>query len=82
MSVMLLCTGATLVEKNSCLVARTVSFDTIGLHLFLFLSYFRAIAVQRYSQINGITVVPFKSSLNQCFYVSLLLKYDSNKVVT
>ena len=32
MSVML-CTGATFVEKNSCLIARIVSFDTAGLHL-------------------------------------------------
>ena len=32
MSVML-CTGATFVKKNSCLVARIVSFDTVGLHL-------------------------------------------------
>ena len=35
MSVML-CTGATFVKKNSCLVARIVSFDTVGLHLHLF----------------------------------------------
>ena len=32
MSVML-CTGATFVKKNSCLVARVVAFDTAGLHL-------------------------------------------------
>ena len=35
MSVML-CTGATFVKKNSCLVARIVSFDTVGLHLLIF----------------------------------------------
>ena len=35
MSVMLL-TGATFVKKNSCLVARIVSFDTAGLHLLTF----------------------------------------------
>ena len=35
MSVML-CTGAIFVKKNSCLVARTVSFDTAGLHLATF----------------------------------------------
>ena len=35
MSVML-CTGATFVEKNSCLVARIVSFDASGLHLLTF----------------------------------------------
>ena len=33
MSVML-CIGAHFVKKNSCLVARIVSFDTAGLHLF------------------------------------------------
>ena len=35
MSVML-CTGVTFVKKNSCLVARIVSFDTAGLHLLTF----------------------------------------------
>ena len=30
------CTGVTFVKKNSCLVARTVSFDTAGLHLLTF----------------------------------------------
>ena len=35
MSVML-CTGPAFVKKNSCLVARTVSFDTVGLHLLTF----------------------------------------------
>ena len=32
----MLCTGATSVKKNSCLVARIVSFDTIDLHLLTF----------------------------------------------
>ena len=35
MSIMLF-TGATFVKKNSCLVSRTVSFDTEGLHLLTF----------------------------------------------
>ena len=35
MSVML-CTGATFLKKNSCLVARIVSFDAAGLHLLTF----------------------------------------------
>ena len=35
MSVML-CTGATFVKKNSCLVVRIVSFNTVGLHLLAF----------------------------------------------
>ena len=35
MSVML-CTGAPFVKKNSCLVFRIVSFDTVGLHLLTF----------------------------------------------
>ena len=35
MSVML-CTGATFVKKNSGLVAKIVSFDTVGLHILTF----------------------------------------------
>ena len=35
MSVMF-CMGATFVKKNSCLVARIVPFDTVGLHLLTF----------------------------------------------
>ena len=35
MSVMF-CTGATFVKKNSYLVARIVSFDTVSLHLLTF----------------------------------------------
>ena len=44
----MLCTGATFVKKNSYLVARIVSFDTEGLYLVTFFLYFRAIPVQRY----------------------------------
>ena len=29
-------TGATFVKENSCLVARIVSFDNVGLHLLTF----------------------------------------------
>ena len=32
----MLCTQATFVKKNSCLVARIVSFDTAVLHLLTF----------------------------------------------
>ena len=32
----MLCTGATFLKKNSCLVARIVSFDAAGLHLLTF----------------------------------------------
>ena len=32
----MLCTGATFVSENSCLVARTILFDTVGLHLLTF----------------------------------------------
>ena len=35
MSVML-CTRAAFVKKNSCLVAKIASFDTVGLHLLTF----------------------------------------------
>ena len=30
------CMGAIFVKKNSCLVARVVPFDTVGLHLLTF----------------------------------------------
>ena len=30
------CTGATFVKKKSCLVARVVSIDTVGLYLLTF----------------------------------------------
>ena len=32
----ILCTGATFVKKNSCLVAGIVPFDTVSLHLLTF----------------------------------------------
>ena len=32
----MLCTGATFVKKNFCLVVRIVSFNTAGLHLLTF----------------------------------------------
>ena len=32
----ILCTGATFVRKNSCIVARIVSFETSGVHLLTF----------------------------------------------
>ena len=32
----MLCMGAIFVKKNSCLVARIVTFDTVGLHLLTF----------------------------------------------
>ena len=32
----MLCMGATFVKENSCLVARVVSFDTVGLYLLTF----------------------------------------------
>ena len=35
----MLCTGATFVKKNSCLIARIVLFDTVGLHIALDLSH-------------------------------------------
>ena len=52
----MLYTGTSFVKKKSCLVARIVSFDTVG-----------NIPVQRYSHISDIIIVPFKSYLNQCF---------------
>ena len=32
----ILCTWATFVKKNTCLVARIIPFDTVGLHLLTF----------------------------------------------
>ena len=32
----MICTGATFVKKNSCLLARIVLFNTAGLHLLTF----------------------------------------------
>ena len=74
MSVML-CTGATFVKKNSCFVARIVSFDTVGLHLLTFriLEPYSSkdIALNLshvlFCHINGIIMVHFKYYLNQCF---------------
>ena len=72
MSVML-CTGAAFVKKNSCLVARIVSFDTVGLHLLTlcileqYPSKDIALDLVTLSHINGIIIVAFKSYLNQCF---------------
>ena len=66
MSVML-CTGTTFVKKNSYLVARRVSFDTIGLHLLTFRildpnsSKDIALDLSHVSHINGIITVAFKS---------------------
>ena len=34
---LMLCTWTTFVKKKSCLVARIVSFDTVGLYLLTFL---------------------------------------------
>ena len=72
MSVMF-CMGATFVKKSSCLVARIVPFDTVGLHLLTFRilepypSKDIALDLSHVIQINGIIIVHFKSYLNQCF---------------
>ena len=83
MSVML-CTGATFVKKNSCLVARIVPFDAVGLHLLTFRilePYPSKDIALDLSHIIQIIIVHFKSYLNQCFQISKLLKYDGNIVV-
>ena len=69
MSVML-CTGATFVRKNSCLVARIVTFDAVGLHLLTFriLEPYPSKDITL-SHINGIIIVHFKSYLNQYFEI-------------
>ena len=50
MSVML-CTAATFLKKNSCVVAKIASFDTIGL------------PIQRFSHINGNIIEIFQSHI-------------------
>ena len=80
MSVML-CTGATFPKKNSFLVARIVSFNTVALDLLTFPilepypSKDIALNPSHVIQMNGIYIVHFKSYLNHCFSVSQLLKY-------
>ena len=69
----MLCTGATFLKKKYCLVARIVSYFTVGLHLITFRilepypSKDTALISVTLSHINDIIVVPFKSYLNQCF---------------
>ena len=59
----ILCTGATFVKKNSCLVARVVSFDTAGVHLltFHFLEPYPSQDIELdLSHINDVIIVPSK----------------------
>ena len=77
MSVML-CTEATFVKKGSCLVARIVSFDAVGLHLLTF----RILESYPSKDILTLMVLLWYYYLNRCFQVSKLLKYDGNVVVT
>ena len=79
----------TLVKKNYCLIARIVSFDTVGQHLLTFriLDPYPSEDNITWSQsrdltLNAIIIVPVKSYLNQYFQVSQPLKYDGNLVVT
>ena len=66
MSVML-CTRATFVKKNSCLVARIVPFDIVGLHLLTFRilepypSKDIALDLSHVIQFSGIIIVHFLS---------------------
>ena len=65
----MLCARATFVKKNSCLVARVVPFDIVGLLTFRilepYLSNYIAHDLNHVIQINGIIIVHFKSYLNQ-----------------
>ena len=62
----MLCTEATFVKKNSCLVARIVPFDTVGLYLLTFpfpileRHLFKDIALDGI-KLYGIVIVHFKS---------------------
>ena len=57
-------TAATFIQKNSCLVARIVSFDNVGLHLLTFcileryLSKDTTLDLSHVISINGIIIVP------------------------
>ena len=73
-----LCTGAIFVKKNSCLVARIVLFDTVGLHQLTFRilepypSKDIALNLNHVIQISGIIIVHFKSYLNDA---NIVVKY-------
>ena len=70
MSVML-CTRGTFLKKTSCLVARLVSFETVGLH-----------RLYRY-RIDDVIIIPSSLvSFESMLQVSQLLKYDGNMVIT
>ena len=64
---------ATFVKKNSCLVARIVPFNIVGLYLLTFRilepypSKDIALDLSHIIQVNGIIIVHLKSYLNQCF---------------
>ena len=66
------CTRATFVKKNSCLVARIVTFDTAGLHLLVF-RILSLISVML-SHINGVIIVPS----NKILFGSMLSSFGSN----
>ena len=66
MSVMLF-TGVTFVKKDSCVVARIVSFDTAGLHLLTFCILETNLSKDiqlDFSHVNP----PITSYLNQSFF--------------
>ena len=77
MSVML-CTGATFVNINSCVFARIVLFDTAGLHLLTF----RVLESYPSRVIELDVSLDLKFYLNRCFQVFQLLKFDGNIVIT
>ena len=55
----MLYTGVTFVNKNSCLVARIVSFDTVGLHVLTLriLELYPSKDIEL-THINGVIMVP------------------------
>ena len=74
----ILCTGATFVKINSCVVARTVSFDTADLHLLTC----RVLEPYPSKDIELDLGLDVKFYLNQCFQVFQLLKFDGYIVIT
>ena len=78
----ILCTGATFVKKNSCLVARIVSFDTAGLHIFTFCilepdpSKDIELDLSHVTHINDVNVAPF----NHVIFESMLSSFPAAKI--
>ena len=78
----ILCTGATFVKKNSCPVARRVSFDTASMHLLTFrvlepyLSKDIELDLSHVSHINDVIIV----ASNYVLFESILPSFPAAKI--